>query len=231
MGTTTNFLKLRSTASTIKLNEWHNNFSAVKKFADDNKVPLIAVWSNGDNCGFCKNFEKAAMGSPFIEWQKTSKCAFWFGCCEDKSQEDKLRGTGYKWAWQNGKITKYPFVRVYLSGKIDVSKSGTDFIGTSGDKSANLVANLKKALGTDSPSAEVAPVSKVEQNPQKYKVRLNEKLTVKQVNSVLDKIDANKGYCPCQPKSASTKCHCSDFKKNKKFGEPCICKIYVKQPK
>lgn len=63
-----------------------------------------------------------------------------------------------------------------------------------------------------------------------YKIRLNEKLTVKKVNAVLDAIDANDGYCPCQAKSEDTKCHCRDFLENKKIGEPCICKVYVKQP-
>lgn len=62
-----------------------------------------------------------------------------------------------------------------------------------------------------------------------YKIRLNEKLTVKKVNAVLDAIDANDGYCPCQVMSEDTKCHCRDFLENKKIGEPCICKIYVKQ--
>lgn len=63
-----------------------------------------------------------------------------------------------------------------------------------------------------------------------YKIRLNEKLTVKKVNAVLDAIDENGGYCPCQIQSEDTKCHCRDFLENKKIGEPCICKIYVKQP-
>ena len=65
---------------------------------------------------------------------------------------------------------------------------------------------------------------------ENYKIRLNEKLTVKKVNVVLDAIDANNGYCPCQIRSEDTKCHCKDFLENKKIGEPCICKIYVKQP-
>ena len=62
-----------------------------------------------------------------------------------------------------------------------------------------------------------------------YKIRLNEKLTVKKVNAVLDAIDTNDGYCPCQIQSEDTKCHCKDFLENKKTGEPCICKIYIKQ--
>lgn len=233
MGTTTNFLKLRSTASTIKLNEWHNNFSAVKKFADEHNVPLIAVWSNGDNCGFCTTFEKAAMGTPFLNWQQTSQCAFWFGYCGDKSAEDKLRGKGFNWCYQNGKIKQYPFVRIYLEGKIDVTKSGADLTGRGtkpGNESQILVNNLTKILKDYKPSCEPAPDASVVPTT-KYKVRFNEALTVKQINAVLDSIDNNKGYCPCQPKGTGTKCHCTDFKKNKGIGEPCICKIYVKQAK
>ena len=64
-----------------------------------------------------------------------------------------------------------------------------------------------------------------------YKIRLNEKLTVAKINKVLDAIDKNEGYCPCQFKTEDTKCHCKDFIENKKIGEPCICKIYVKQKK
>ena len=62
-----------------------------------------------------------------------------------------------------------------------------------------------------------------------YKIRLNEKLTVAKINKILDAIDNNNGYCPCQIKTKDTKCHCKDFIENKKIGEPCICKIYVKQ--
>ena len=231
MGTTAKFLKLRSSASTIKLNEWHNNFSAVKKFAAANKVPLVAVWSNGDACGFCTTFEKAAMGQPFLDWQKTSKCAFWFGCSEDKGSEDKLRGTGFNWCYQNGKIKQYPFVRVYVAGKIDVSKTGADLTGRNvkpGNESKILVTNLTKILASYKPE-EVTPAPAPVVTPTK--IRFNESLTVTKINAVLDGIDKNEGYCPCQPKGEGTKCHCEDFLKNKKIGEPCICKIYVKQKK
>lgn len=64
-----------------------------------------------------------------------------------------------------------------------------------------------------------------------YKIRFNPKTTVKTINKTLDAIDANGGYCPCQVPSADSKCHCKDFLKVKKIGEPCICDIYVKQAK
>ena len=77
---------------------------------------------------------------------------------------------------------------------------------------------------------EVAPEPEPIPEPEKeYVTRLNESLTTKQVNKILDAIDKNDGYCPCQPKGDGTKCHCEDYIKNKKIGEPCICKIYVKQ--
>jgi len=63
-----------------------------------------------------------------------------------------------------------------------------------------------------------------------YKIRFNPKTTVKTINKTLDAIDANKGYCPCQVKSASTKCHCAAFRKSD-IGEVCYCGIYVKMAK
>ena len=64
-----------------------------------------------------------------------------------------------------------------------------------------------------------------------YKIRFNPATTVKTINVTLDAIDNAGGYCPCQVKSAATKCHCADFLKVKKTGEPCICGIYVKMAK
>ena len=82
--------------------------------------------------------------------------------------------------------------------------------------------NAKKAVKSSPKKAEP---------PAEYAVRLNEKLTVAKVNKVLDAIDKNDGYCPCQPKGEGTKCHCEDFVQNKGLGEPCVCKIYVKKAK
>jgi hypothetical protein len=51
------------------------------------------------------------------------------------------------------------------------------------------------------------------------------------VNAILDAIDKNEGYCPCQMQCLESKCHCKDFLENKKIGEPCICNIFVKVKK
>ena len=64
-----------------------------------------------------------------------------------------------------------------------------------------------------------------------YKIRFNNAVTVDDINATLDAIDNAGGYCPCQVPSADSKCHCKDFLKVKKIGEPCICGIYVKMAK
>ena len=61
------------------------------------------------------------------------------------------------------------------------------------------------------------------------KVRLNDNADV--VRVVREGLQRTGGYCPCQVPSAATKCHCKDFLKVKKIGEPCICGIYVKVAK
>lgn len=44
------------------------------------------------------------------------------------------------------------------------------------------------------------------------------------------KIKIRKPQCQAG-KTTETKCHCKDFKENKKIGEPCLCNIHVKQKK
>ena len=79
------------------------------------------------------------------------------------------------------------------------------------------------------PAVKTATTPTVTKDKVDYKIRFNEKLTVKKVNAILDAIDKNGGYCPCQMQCPESKCHCKDFLENKGIGEPCICNIYVKQ--
>ena len=143
--TTTTFLKSRVSKPTP--GKWSSGFSAVKKYAETNKIPLIAVWSNGDACGHCVNFEKSCMQSAFTKWMATSGCVFWFGCSSDKTADDKFEGTGFKWCYNNGAVTTYPLTRVYWkAGKVDVSKSGGKWTGDTASGGSKFVSNLKTTL-------------------------------------------------------------------------------------
>lgn len=149
--TTATFLKTRVSKPTV--GKWSSGFSAVKKYAEDNNIPLIAVWSNGDVCGHCVNFEKSISQSDFTKWQASSGCVFWFGCSSDTSKDDKLQGTGFTWV-RNGKLTTYPFCRVYWKkGKVDTYKSGSDWTGGTAKGGATFVKKLKDLLKNFKPGS------------------------------------------------------------------------------
>lgn len=150
MGTTSTFLKSRVSKPTV--GKWSSGFSAVKKYADANKIPLIAVWSNGDACGHCTNFETTVMNATFKKWMASSGCVFWFGCSSDKTADDKFEGTGFKWA-RNSKLTTYPFVRVWWkAGKVDTYKSGDDWTGGGTKGASKFVTALQKLLKSFKPA-------------------------------------------------------------------------------
>lgn len=151
MGTTSTFLKSRVSKPTV--GKWSSGFSAVKKYADEKKIPLIAAWSNGDACGHCVNFEKSIMQSAFTKYMGTSGCVFWFGCSSDKTADDKKNGTGYKWV-QNGKLSMYPFVRVWWkAGNVDKAESGDYWDGSSAKGGATFAKKLQTLLKNFKPTA------------------------------------------------------------------------------
>ena len=229
MGTTANFVKLRSTG-TPKVGEWNINYANALALAKKGGKFIITCWSNGDACGYCTAAETCMMQSDFKNWMKTADAYFVFQYSGDK---DKGR-TLHDWIFTKTVVKYYPGFRITIydaSGKIAVDKAidGNTLrnkkTGAAGAKA--MVENLKQILASK-PSA-VTPTPAPAPKAEAYKVRFNEKLTTKQVNKILDALDANGGYCPCQAgKSADTKCHCKDFKESKKIGAPCICKIYVK---
>ena len=230
MGTTANFCKLRSTG-VPKTGEWNINYKdALAKAKKDGKF-IVTCWSNGDICGFCVSAEECMMQQVFKDWIKGQCAYFVFQHSKDADKGDVL----HDWIFTKGKVKRYPGYRVTkydASGKIvfDKAVDGNTLRGNKAKATGakEMIKNLE-AMFSAPGKTEPAPAKKDE-----YKVRLNEKLTVKKINAVLDAIDRNGGYCPCQPgRTADTKCHCKDFVEVKKIGEPCICYcgIYVKQPK
>ena len=229
MGTTSDFAKLRST-KTPKVGEWNIDYkTALSKAKKEGKF-IVALWSNGDACGYCVAAEKCMMQAAFAGWMKSSDAYFVFQYSGDKDKGKTLHDLIYK----ERKITQYPGFRITLydptTGKavVDQYVTGNTARGskTGATGAKNMVEYFKKVFAKAPAKPEPAPTPAADT----YKVRFNEKLTVAQINKVLDAIDKNEGYCPCQTKYDGSKCHCEDFVKNKGFGEPCICNIFVKQP-
>ena len=145
--TTEEVIALRTKASAaVKPGKWHADFAKVKKYAIDNKIPMLAVWSNGDKCGHCINFNRCILDKTFTKWQKDSGVVFWIGFGDDPDAANRHGGEGYKFA-KNGNLTNYPFVRLYWkAGKVDVAKSGDEWDGASANGASTLVKNLKEYL-------------------------------------------------------------------------------------
>ena len=232
MGTTETFLKLRS-SGTPKTGEWNINYDKALSLAKQEGKFIVTCWSNGDACGFCVATEKCMMESAFKDWQKKSGAYFVFQYSGDKDKGKTLKD----WIYKKTGNKMYPGFRITIydaKGNIayDVPIEGNTLrnskTGAAGAKA--MVENLN-AIFAKKPDVTPIPTPTPTPVKEEYKVRFNEKITTKQVNKILDEIDKNGGYCPCQAKSASTKCHCSDFLNNKKIGEPCIRKIYVKMKK
>ena len=233
MGTTSDFLKLRS-SKTPKVGEWNIDYKAALAKAKAEGKFIITAWSNGDACGYCVNAEKCMLTATFKNWVAKQDAYFVFQYSGDKDKGKTLNDWIYN---KDTKLQYYPGFRVSLYDKngkmvfdqaIEGNKLRNNKTGAKGAEA--MIANLEKMLAQ---KPEPQPEPEPEPTPTgDYKVRLNEKLTVKKVNAILDAIDKCGGYCPCQPgKTADTKCHCKDFRENKGIGEPCICNIYVKVAK
>lgn len=232
MGTTAEFVKLRS-SKTPKVGEWNIDYkTALAKAKKEGKF-IVTCWSNGDACGYCTTAEKCMMTAIFKDWMAKQDVYFVFQYSGDKDKGQ----TVWNWIFKDGGVKQYPGFRITLYGAdgkpvVDKATTGNDLrskkTGAAGAK--KMIAALDAVLAKKPVEPEPIP-EKEDESSDDYKVRLNESLTTKQVNKILDAIDKNDGYCPCQPRGEGTKCHCKDFIKEKKIGEPCICKIYVKQKK
>ena len=133
---------------------WNSNFDKCKKYCDDNGVPFVAVWSNGDACGHCTAFEKACEKSYFKNWQKKSGIVFWFGYPGNGYKMDDAVAA-FKWTRANsgrqsytsgGPQTAFPFVRIYWpKGRVDISTVGDTMRGgfsSNADTSAKKITQF-----------------------------------------------------------------------------------------
>jgi len=113
--------------------KWHADLDKCKKFAEDNGIPLLAIWSNGDNCGHCKKWENNAISDAFIAWMKTSGIVFYFGYYGDPGKGATLGEWCYWCGRGNPTGQTLPLVRLYWpKGGVDFSANGDSVDGNKG---------------------------------------------------------------------------------------------------
>ena len=169
MSITAEFIKNRVFAPTA--GRWSSKFSAVKNFALDNGIPLVAVWSNGDNCDYCKKLETSFMRETFKNWMSGTNYLFYFGCNLDTSKDDGHQGVGYYWCWKNKSLSEYPFVRIYWPAeKIDEAMTGNTLLNNEQNEEGarTAISRLKQLLDEyrpKQPIVELTPEPEPEQKP------------------------------------------------------------------
>ena len=68
---------------------WHADLNKARAYAVENGLPLLAVWSNGDECAHCVAFENCVMSAAFRNWMKDSGIVFYFGERNDGLGHDR----------------------------------------------------------------------------------------------------------------------------------------------
>lgn len=166
---TATLLKTRASYNeAVTTGKWQSNFYKARKYAVDNGIPFVAVWSNGDACGHCIMFENGCNTTYFKNWMKTSGYVFYFTYYGDKGDgttkksgkkaDDGTEGSDiFHWC-RNNKNTGYPFIRIYWpKGKVDIATIGDTVDGnkdnTAGAKKS--VAYFKGKLRNYTPTPEV----------------------------------------------------------------------------
>ena len=92
---------------------WHAGLEETRKYAEEHGLPLMAVWSNGDNCSHCKYFENAANSQAFQQFMKESGIVFMFAYCNDPKPDGPEGGATHKWCSHNWDTSGYPYVRFW----------------------------------------------------------------------------------------------------------------------
>lgn len=157
-GATATLVKTRLAASkAVVPGRWHASLSKAKAYAVEHGVPLIAVWSNGDACPHCVDFETSCTSTTFKNWMKTSGCVFHF-----VSSGDSNNTKTFDFCYRSQVL--YPLIRVYWyqngNKKLDIYTMGDTVdgaqAGASGGKKA--VAWFKKKLKNFKPQTTPAVV-------------------------------------------------------------------------
>lgn len=135
----------RARTKSVKMGIWHADLEKAKAYAERYGMPLIAVWSNGEECSHCQVFERMAMAPVFCEWMAGSGYIFYFGVRDDgpygptADGQEGYHGTSFYWCrMKNGSYDpnasqNWPYVRIYWKKTTGALKVDQFFTGAAVD--------------------------------------------------------------------------------------------------
>lgn len=93
--------------------EWNTNFAAAKSYAEQNKTPLLILWSN-PGCAQCNKMKTACNTDTFVAWRKAKKIVLVISEADASSKSFAKNASG-----------KFPYMRLYWpAGGVDERFSG-----------------------------------------------------------------------------------------------------------
>ena len=152
----------------LELGVWYTGWATCKKYSEDNKIPVIFIWSN-HGCIHCWYTDSSFMRQEFLDWKESkdadadaAKVIYCFMAGgESECPDDKQGGAAYDWMWKTpSKIGAFPFVTLYWPkngeeepGAFVMHKTGDDFCGTKvqsentyPERVESIIANMKSAF-------------------------------------------------------------------------------------
>lgn len=121
--------------------KWYTNFAVCKKFADDNGMPLLAVWGNHE-CVHCWYTESCFTKDAFKAWLKENNAGQVILCFMaggmGKDFPDQMHSSAYNWMWKGGgrTLSQYPFVVMWWRKQnVNVRLTGEEFCAKISDPS------------------------------------------------------------------------------------------------
>lgn len=121
--------------------KWYTNFAVCKKYADDNGMPMLAVWGN-HSCIHCWFTECCFVEDAFTTWVRENNAGQVILCIMaggEKGAPDQKNSNAYNWMWYAGggrTLSEYPFVVMWWKKQnVNVRLTGDEFCAKIADPS------------------------------------------------------------------------------------------------
>ena len=118
----------------LELGKWYTDWATVKKYSEDNGLPVLFIWSN-HGCIHCSWTDKCFLQDDFKTWAANNdagKVLYCFMAGGESGYPDQQGSAAYTWMWkQPSSIDAFPFVTLYWPGHgkngIVLHKTGDQF--------------------------------------------------------------------------------------------------------